>query len=103
MSTWQIFLLFYIVDHNECPPHVTYFDSLRDQHDCLEKIRDTGKDLSLVDIESVQVQRQKGSFVNFVNKQVKFTRLLYDFHNPEPMTEEEWRKTPGHPHLRIVK
>lgn len=64
MTTWNIYR---IVDHNECPPVTTFFDTSKHRHDCLKELRKSGKDLSLVDIDVVVVQRTKTDIVDFMN------------------------------------
>ena len=64
MTTWNIYR---IVDHNECPPVTTFYDTSKHRHDFLKELRKSGKDLSLVDIDIVVVQRTKTDVVDFLN------------------------------------
>lgn len=100
MNTWDVF---YIIDYNESPPVVTYFNSQRDQHDCLYKIRDADKDLDLVELHKTQVRRGKKTVTEFVNRQVRFTRQLAAFEDPDPIDDDESRRKSRHPHLRLIK
>ena len=100
MNTWDVF---YIIDRNESPPVVTYFNSQRDQHDCLENIRDADKDLDLVELHMTKLRRGKKTVTEFVNRQVRFTRQLAAFEDPDPIDDDELPKKPRHRHLRVVK
>lgn len=64
MEHWNIYR---IVDHNECPPVTTFYDTRKDRRDVLRDIRDSGKDLSLVDIDVVVVRKRKKDIVDFLN------------------------------------
>ena len=94
MTTWKIYR---IIDHNECPPVTTFFDTSKSHRDCLEGLLDSGKDLSLIDIETVVVQRSKSDVVNFLNCVASSpgARYLYDV---EPVEEKR-----SYSHLRLVK
>lgn len=92
MTTWNIYR---IVDHNECPPVTTFYDSSRSGHDCLKDLRDQGKDLALIDIDIIPVQRSKKdvvSLLNCVGASAQFGGR-----------EEPVEKKRTHRHLRVVK
>lgn len=101
----EYFDIYYILDHNDCPPTVTYFDTSKDQRDCLEKIRNADKDLSLIDIEKVKVKRKPKDIVEFVNREVRLNRYLtgcFNGHVDSSQFDDE-PPTPTKPHLRLVQ
>lgn len=73
-SQFEYYNIYYILDLNESPPVSRYFDSSTSQHDCLEEIRDSGKDLSLVDVEVVKVKRKISDVVKYLNSEVTAAR-----------------------------
>ena len=94
MVTWNIYR---IVDHNECPPITTFYDSSKHQKDVLQELRDSGKDLSLIDIDVVSVQRSKTQMVNLLNCVIGSPQYGGRDHD-EPIQLKK-----AHRHLRLVK
>ena len=86
METWYIYRL---TDHNECPPEVTYFNTKTDRRDCLQDIRESGKDLSLIDIDYVQVRKLKRDVVDMMNAITASPQFGFAQDEPEPEEEQK--------------
>lgn len=94
MTTWKIYR---IVDHNECPPVTTFFDTSKSHRNCLDGLMESGKDLKLVEIETVMVRRSKSDVVNVLNYAYSSPEVGH-LADVEPVEEKRC-----YSHLRLVK
>jgi len=101
----EYFDIYYILDHNDCPPTITYFDTSKHQHDCLAKIRDSDKDLDLIDIERVKVKRKPKDIVEFINREARLNRYLTGCYNGKVDSShfDDEPPTPTKRHLQLVQ
>ena len=102
-TRFEYYNIYYILDLNESPPVSKYFDSSASQHDCLEEIRNAGKDLSLVDIEVVKVKRRISDVVEYLNNEVEAARRTVAFFNGVVETEDFEISADKISHLRLVE
>lgn len=94
MDTWTIYR---ITDYNECPPVTSFYDTKRNRYDALEEFRETGKDLSLVEINKVEVRQAKSDLVELLNAVAASPR----FADLTPECEDQLYRSYGH--LTVVK